>query len=283
MSRKKTLPPMLRVALIGVPALILLVGCSRDTQAGRFGLPEAASDRAPATGDLWFWAWVACWVIGAFVWGLIGYAAIRFRRKRDDHSAPRQTRYNLPMEVMYTLVPILIVAILFVFTSRTETKVLAKEATPAHVIDVVGYKWSWIFNYKDSINGGQDVNEGGTLERIPDLYLPIDEPVRFNLSSPDVIHSFWVPEFYFKLDVIPGRDNSFDLTPTREGVFEGKCAELCGTYHSAMLFRVHVVPKAEYQQYLQQLEDRGQTGSNYGPQSGTTLASRAPIATEEGK
>lgn len=281
MSRKDTLPRIRRLALLGLPALVLVAGCSRDTQAGRFGLLAPASDRAPAMGDLWFWAWVACWVIGAFVWGLIGFAAIRFRRKRGDHSAPRQTRYNLPMEVMYTLVPILIVAVLFVFTSRTQTKVLAKEDSPSHVIDVVGQKWAWTFNYRESLNQGQDVYDIGTIQQIPDLYLPVDEPVRFNLSSPDVIHSFWVPAFYFKLDTIPGVNNSFDLTPTKLGVFEGKCAELCGTYHSAMLFRVHVVPKAEYEQHLKKLEASGQTGVLRGPKGGTTLTSKAPEAEKE--
>lgn len=265
-----------------MPLLLVLAGCSQDTQAGRFGLPEPISDRAPHIGDLWYWAWWACWIIGALVWGLIGYAAFRFRHKKGD-GAPRQTRYNLPMEILYTLVPILIVSVLFVFTSRTEHAVLAKEQNVQHEIDVVGQKWSWTFNYRESHNGGQDVYDAGTIEKIPDLYLPLNESVRFNLSSPDVIHSFWVPEFYFKLDVIPGRHNSFDVTPNKEGVFEGKCAELCGTYHSAMLFRVHVVPRAEYDRHMSDLAARGQTGVVLGPQGGVTLVTPKPEAKKEGE
>ena len=99
----------------------------------------------------------------------------------------------------------------------------------------------------------------------PDLYLPVGKNVQFDLRSPDVIHSFWIPAFYQKLDVVPGRDNFFQVTPTKEGVFAGKCAELCGTYHSAMLFNVHVVSEAEYTAYLKSLVEKGQTGEVTGP------------------
>lgn len=271
-----------RRSLAFAPLLLLLAGCSQETQAGRFGLPEAISDRAPHIGNLWYWAWWTAWIVGILVWGLMGYAAIRFRRRKGD-GPPRQTRYNLPMEIMYTLVPILIVSVLFVFTARTEHAVLAKDPAPQHTIDVVGQKWSWTFNYREAQNGQQDVWEAGTIQKIPDLYLPLDESVRFNLTSPDVIHSFWVPEFYFKLDVIPGHPNSFDLTPTKAGSFEGKCAELCGTYHSAMLFHVHVVPRAEFDQRMSELAARGQTGVVLGPKGGVTLVTPEYATKKEGE
>jgi len=96
--------------------------------------------------------------------------------------------------------------------------------------------------------------------------------VRFELRSPDVIHSFWIPEFYFKMDVVPGRANSFDLTPTREGTFTGRCAELCGLYHSRMLFEVHVVPRAEYDQHLSDLKAAGDVGAPEGAAEANTIA-----------
>ena len=132
---------------------------------------------------------------------------------------------------------------------------------------MLGQKWSWTFNYMEDQNPavGAVVHEGGTIEKIPDLYLPVNESVRFNLTSADVIHSFWVPEFYFKLDVIPGHPNSFDVTPNRTGTFLAKCAELCGTYHSAMLFNVHVVSVDEYNAYLKGLLAKGQTGELKAP------------------
>lgn len=251
--------------LIGLALLGLgLSGCSQDTlgQWGRFGLPEAASDRAPHIGNLWIGAWWASLIIGVFVWGLIFYAIIRFRRRKDETGHPRQVRYNLPLELLYTLVPFLIIGVLFFFTVQSQNAVLAKETQPVHTINVVGQKWSWTFNYMEDGNPavGAIVHESGTIEKIPDLYLPLNKPVRFNLASADVIHSFWVPDFYFKLDVIPGHPNSFDVTPTKAGDFLGKCAELCGTYHSAMVFNVHVVDEQRYNDYLKSLATRGQTG-----------------------
>ncbi len=245
--------------------LPLIAGCSSvgQGQAARFGLVHAASDRAVHMGDLWTGGWIAALAIGVLVWGLIGYAVIRFRRRSGDPEIPHQTRYHLPLEVVYTIVPFLIIGVLFFYTVRTQNSVLEKDAKPQHQINVVGQKWSWTFNYMEADNpaaGGVVTHEIGTLEKIPDLYLPVNESVRFNLHSADVIHSFWVPAFYFKLDVIPGHPNSFDLTPTKVGTYDGKCAEFCGTYHANMIFKVHVVPVAEYNAYLKTLKDQKQTG-----------------------
>jgi cytochrome c oxidase subunit II len=254
----------LRAGLVGVPALaVVLAGCSAD-QVGelqRLGLPEAASDRAPYIHDLWIGTWIAAGLVGLLVWGLIGWAALRYRRRNNE--MPKQNRYNLPMEIMYTFVPFVIIGVLFYFTVVAQNRVLAKVPEPDHTIEVVGQKWAWTFNYKEAGNAavGQDVWETGTIENVADLYLPVNQTVRFNLSSPDVIHSFWVPAFYQKLDVVPGRHNSFDVTPNKEGVFRGKCAELCGTYHSAMLFNVHIVSEADYNARSQANNTDTQEGS----------------------
>lgn len=257
-----------RLAALGVAGLtaVVLTGCSADTMAQwqRWGLPEAASDRAPFIGDLWSGAWIASLVVGVFVWGLIGWAAFRFRRRRDEahDTSPRQSRYNLPLELLYTLVPVLIVGVLFFFTLQTQNSVLAKEDAPDHTVNVIGQKWSWTFNYMEEQNPavGAVVHAEGTMDQIPDLYLPVDKSVRFNLASADVIHSFWIPDFYFKLDVIPGHANSFDVTPTKLGTFTGRCAELCGTYHAAMLFNVHVVSEDDYVAYLNERKAAGDVG-----------------------
>ena len=242
---------------------VLLTGCSADTMAQwqRWGLPEAASDRALHIGSLWNGAWIASMIVGVFVWGLIGWVAFRYRRGKGAPAGhtPRQSRYNLPMEILYTLVPFLIIGVLFVFTVQTQNNVLAKETDPDHTVNVVGEKWTWTFNYMEEDNPavGVVINSRGTINDFPDLYLPVDRSVRFNLLSADVIHSFWIPEFYFKLDVIPGHPNSFDVTPTKLGTFTGRCAELCGTYHAAMLFNVHVVTEEEYLAYLQEAKAAG--------------------------
>jgi cytochrome c oxidase subunit 2 len=131
-------------------------------------------------------------------------------------------------------------------------------------INVVGRQWSWTFNYNyDAATGkptGDMVYEAGTPGVPPTLYLPLNEKVKFTLTSPDVIHSFWIPAFLFKLDVVPGRVNQFELTPSREGTYIGECAELCGVDHSRMLFTVKVVSPQEYQQQLTQLAAEGKTG-----------------------
>jgi cytochrome c oxidase subunit 2 len=125
----------------------------------------------------------------------------------------------------------------------------------------------------------------GTPAEIPTLYLPVGESVRFELSSPDVIHSFWVPAFSYKLDVVPGRDNAFTMTPEREGTYAGKCAELCGTYHSRMLFNVEVVTAEEYADRLAELEEQGNVGVAKGgseaiTQDGLDIESETDTETE---
>lgn len=241
-------------------------------QARLFGLPEASTEQAPHIGNLWVGSWIASLAIGFLVWGLMGWAFIAYRRKHSGH-VPKQTRYNLPLEIMYTIVPFLIVGVLFFYTVQAQDKILDKNQTSpnAHTVNVVAQKWSWTFNYMDS-SEGETVWDAGTVEATPSLYLPIGETVTFNLNSPDVIHSFWVPSFYMKMDVIPGRTNSFQVTPNREGVFAGKCAELCGTYHSAMLFNVHVVSQAEFDQKMAELRERGQVGEIKGSVGNNDLA-----------
>ena len=92
------------------------------------------------------------------------------------------------------------------------------------------------------------------------LKVLVDEKVKFELTSPDVIHSFWIPAFLMKMDVVPGRNNQFAVTPNTEGEFVGKCAELCGVDHSRMLFDVKVVSRAEYDAHIADLRERGQVG-----------------------
>ena len=250
---------------------LLLAGCSSEDRAQieRLAMPEPVTDRGPATYDLWYWSWVAALIIGVLVWGLIFYAAWHYRRRRDDE-IPEQTRYNLPIEILYTIAPIIIVLVLFFFTVQTQNEVLADEPNPDHRISVVGQQWSWTFNYveEDAVDG-ETVHFVGTTADPPTLVLPVDESVEVTLTSPDVIHSFWVPAFLFKLDVVPGRENSFSFTPTREGTFVGKCAELCGVYHSRMLFNVDIVSADEYDAYLQRLEETGNVGLVLGNRDAT--------------
>jgi cytochrome c oxidase subunit 2 len=245
---------MRRMALLAVPLIGVLVlsGCSEEGK--RLAMPDPVTTEGESTLALWQGAWIAALITGAVVWGLIFYASWRFRRRSDDE-IPIQTRYNLPLEIFYTIFPIVMVVVFFAHTVRVQNLVL-DDATPDNTVWVVGQQWQWTFNYPNSVDG-QNVYESGTGNYMPTLVLPVGETTRFELRSPDVIHDFGVPGFLMKMDVMPGQENHFQVTPKREGTFAGKCYELCGVYHSRMLFNLEVVSRAEYDDYLQELADQG--------------------------
>ncbi len=264
----------LGAAGIAVAGLILS-GCSPydESDLKRLALPVPASDRTDPVWDLWLGSWIAVLVVFVLVFGLMVYAMIRFR-KRDD-TPPSQIRYHLPLEVLYTIAPCIIVAVFFFHTVVAQNAILKEVKNPDHEIVVVGSTWQWAFDYMDEkAVAGEDVFDVGTPADPANLYLPVNESVRFVLKSPDVIHSFWIPEFYFKLDVVPGKKpfNQFDVTPTRKGTFTGRCAELCGLYHSRMIFKVHVVSRAEYDKHLNELKTLGQVGAPVGAARADTVA-----------
>lgn len=260
------LPKRLRrvgLRTVAVLGLALLGGCSAadQTELKRLGQPLGATDRTNGIHELWIGSWIAAMAVGVLVWGLIGYACVRYRRRSDDE-IPVQTRYNLPIEILYTVAPVVMVLVFFYYTVVAQNDVLAKVKKPDHSITVVGQQWSWTFNYvkDDGLDGKTTVYEAGTTADRPTLVLPLGESVEIKLISPDVAHSFWVPAFLFKLDVIPGQVNSLSFTPTREGTFIGRCAELCGVYHARMLFDVKVVSPDEYDANLRKLQQQGKVG-----------------------
>ena len=240
----------------GLFGLVLtLAGCSSD-ELPRLGLPESATDKGDIVTNLWQASWIAALLVGFLVWGLIAYTVV-FHRRRASHDGtlPTQTRYNLPVEILYTVTPLLAVCILFYFTWRDQNDLLPLEPNPDHTIHVVGQQWSWTFNYVD-----EDVYTSGTPADPPTLVLPQGETIEFVLTSADVIHSMWVPAFLFKLDMLPADPNIIQMTPDKLGTFAGRCAELCGTHHSGMLFTVEVVPPDEYDAYVADLAASGYSG-----------------------
>ncbi len=285
-----------RVALGGLVAVALLVlsGCSAEQEGEirRLAMPKASSKEAVPIHDLWMGAWLAAILVGILVWGLIFYVAVRYYR-RSETEIPVQTRYNLPIEIFYTIAPIMMVIVFFYFTVDTQNKVLHDDKDPDETITVVGQQWSWTFNYNlgydkkaqkyEPVGSEEVVHEGGTTADRPTLWLVKDKSVKIYLTSPDVIHSFWVPAFLFKMDVVPGRDNNFVVTPTREGTFAGRCAELCGVYHSRMLFNVKVVDQAAYDAHLEQLAARGSTGPAIGGENADTTAGLEPAEDNGGE
>ena len=221
-------------------ALLLSGGCSDS----RFSFPEPRSTQAREILSLWRGGFIVALIAGAITAGLILWCLVRYRA-RDDVPIPRQVDYNVRLEVLYTAVPLLIVAGFFGFTLRTQNRVEEKAESPL-VVEVTGFQWQWRFRYpaqQVEVSGGP-VN--AARDNVPTLVLPVGQPVRVVLTSTDVIHAFWVPEFLFKKDNVPGRTNEFDVTVTDPGEYVGRCAEYCGLEHERMTFRVRAVPAAEF-------------------------------------
>jgi cytochrome c oxidase subunit 2 len=218
-------------------------------------MPAPATQEGPRILLLWQGSWIAAMVVAVLVWGLLIWAIVAYRR-RDGDGYPRQTRYNLPIEILYTVAPLIMILALFYFTARDQTILTRVTNDATHKVNVVGWRWSWAFNYLD-----EGVYDVGTPAQRPVLWLPVDEKVTFELTSPDVIHSFWIPAFLMKMDVVPGRRNAFQVTPNKLGDYAGKCAELCGVDHSRMLFDVKVVTRAQYDAHIADLKSRGQIGT----------------------
>ncbi len=243
-----------RGAALGLLGALTLSGCSVDRELFAIGWPDGITDEAQRMRDLWIGSSIAAMVVGVAVWALIAWAAIRYRKRGTE--LPRQTAYNLPLEIVYTIIPFIIIAVLFFYTVTVQNRVQQRSEDPDVTIAVNAFKWNWQFVYPDTTdsNGGEPVSTVGDSSEIPILVVPVDQTIRFELASADVIHSFWVPEFLFKLDVIPGnengRDNVFEVTVREEGAFVGRCAELCGTYHAYMNFEVRAVSAEDYDAYL---------------------------------
>jgi cytochrome c oxidase subunit II len=238
-------------------SLLAATGCSTNIEdyPSMMEMPRPVTEQGNLIYSLWQGSWLAALAVGATVWGLIIWACIFFRRRKGETGLPPQVRYNLPIEILYTIVPFLMVLVLFYFTARDQAELYELTDEPEHTINVIGFRWSWTFNYTD-----EDVYDTGSPAEPPTLVLPEGERIRFDLESADVIHSFWIPAFLFKMDVIPGRLNQFEVTPDEQGSFVGKCAELCGADHARMLFNVRVVSQEEYDNHVEELRDAGQTG-----------------------
>jgi cytochrome c oxidase subunit 2 len=203
-----------RLAALGLLGVLTLTGCEMpNNEFWRFGWPEGVTEEATAMRELWTGSVIAALIVGFIVWAVIGYSVIRHRKRGDE--LPRQTAYNLPLEIVLTVIPFIIIAGLFFFTVVTQNKVMDRSADPDETIQVNAFKWNWEFVYPETEGeDGEPVSTVGTTDQIPILVVPTERSIRFQVASADVIHSFWVPEFLFKLDVIPGNENG------RDNVFE---------------------------------------------------------------
>ncbi|BDZ37921.1 cytochrome c oxidase subunit II [Microbacterium suwonense] len=255
---------------------MVLAGCSATELHGFLpgfedGAP-AATNQTENVAGLWVTSWVILLIVGVVTWGLMGWAVVMYRRRAGQTGLPVQLRYNMPIEILYTVIPLLLIMGMFFFTARAQADIETPWENPDVEITAIAKQWAWDFQYDGEAEDNSDAvwtmgvqadpDENGDIDRtkLPTLYLPVDKKVTIDLQSRDTIHSFWIIDFLYKKDMYIGKDNSWSFTPTRIGEYDGKCAELCGEYHSMMLFNVKVVSQDDYDAYLQTLRDEGNTG-----------------------
>jgi cytochrome c oxidase subunit II len=237
-------------SLVGllIPATLLLTGCA---EVSGLGFEEGITSVNDASLSLWQGAWIAAGVVGVITLILILWPAMFHRLKKDSPEFPKQTQYNVPVEILYTVIPFIIVAVLFIYTLQAQNVITAKTTGPAHEVSVEGIQWSWQFGYTDA---GPDAVVTGTPAQPPTLYLPQGEKVRFTITSNDVVHGFWIPAFMIQMQNLPGVTNKLEFTANKLGTYPGRCNILCGRNHTQMIFTVKVVTPSEYKSYLQSLK-----------------------------
>ena len=241
---------------LGLATTAALAGCTQQQLQGWLPGDGKTTNHTGATVGLWVTSWIVLLIVGLITWGLIIWAAIAYRRRKGQTGLPVQLRYNLPIEVFYTIVPLVLVIGFFAFTARDQAIIETPTKNPDVTIEVFAKRWSWDFNYVKENTYSSGVQAGfkpdGNIDtsNLPVLYLPLNKTVEIKIESRDVAHSFWIVDFLYKKDSIPGKTNYMYFTPTELGTYQGKCAELCGEYHSLMLFKVKVVSDADYQAYI---------------------------------
>ncbi|MHB8456782.1 MAG: cytochrome c oxidase subunit II [Acidimicrobiales bacterium] len=227
-----------------------------------FGATHGADVQGQATMKLYSGMYMTGLVVVAIVWGLVFWCVIRYRRRKNDAAIPRQFQENIPLEITYTILPLLIVLIIFAFTVITENKVDAVNHPAAATVSVVGYEWGWSFHYQNT-----DVTlrtqgavrslpaaKGYAASVYPQMVVPVGRTTKIFLRSADVVHDWYVHAFAFDRFAQPGVLNEFEITPTQVGVYPGQCSEYCGLYHSEMLFSVRVVPYPQFESWLRHQE-----------------------------
>jgi cytochrome c oxidase subunit II len=233
---------MRRPAFAALAAVALLSGTAVPTNAQSW-VVAPASDNAELISQLFWFTLVLATVVFVLVEGLLIYSSLRFRRRAPlPLHEPPQIHGNTRLEVMWATVPALILVGLFGITVTRLGDISTVRGDPSNAmhISVTGQQFQWTFAYGDT--GVQTTN---------DLHIPTGQTLIFDVTSKDVIHSFWVPDLYGKIDANPGRVNHITFTARQEGSFRGVCAELCGSGHGGMLFRVEAVSQSDFQQWIQ--------------------------------
>ena len=279
-------------APLAVVVALAIAGCTPQQLQGYMPSTPGLTNHVDRIMGLWTTSWIVLLGVGLVTWGLMIWAGIAYRRRKGQTGLPVQLRYHMPIEIFFTIVPVILVAGFFAFTARDQAIIEEPIEDPDYSLTVYGKRWAWDFVYdregQDPVyyQGLQAMNDPETnqidAESLPTLYLPTDSSIEITLEARDVAHSFWVVEFLYKKDMLPGVTNHMYFeTGSEEGILRGKCAELCGEYHSLMLFNVELVSPEEYDAYLESLEAEGNVGAI--DQSVNPVPGIAPAPSEEGE
>jgi cytochrome c oxidase subunit 2 len=258
---------VLRTAALPIAALAL-AGCTVPT----FGAAPGATTSSQSVYHLWQGFSIGAVIVGSLVVVLILWAVIFYRRKGD--SIPKQTQYHIPIELTYIIVPILVVMGLFAWTMAVENREEANPKTNV-TINVNAFQWGWKFTYP-----GQNVVVVGQTTQDPEMVMPVNENVHINLTSSDVIHSFYVHAFNFSRLALPGVLNQFTFRAVNTGTYQSQCSELCGLYHGLMYFRVKVVGQSAYVTWL---ASRANTGAAQASRIATNQQTSSIVPTKPAK
>jgi cytochrome c oxidase subunit 2 len=224
---------------LGVLAGVVLAGCAK----------QGATVQGQEIHDLYVTIAMLAAPVFVGVEGVLLWCVLRYRRRERDDGRPVPQGAGGPRSLaVFFAIPTVIVAFLYPFGERTLADVQRPEPNPAVELRIEGFQWQWTFYY---LNEGFFVT-GRTLTKVPAVELPVGEPVHVRLESRDVVHEFYVPEFLFMRNALPGRPNEFSFTPTRIGRFQGRCAEFCGLHHAQMTFALEVVSQADYVAWVDQ-------------------------------
>ena len=227
---------------------------------------EVVTAEGARSASLYLPIFLVAVVIFLLIEGLLLFMVWRFRHKGKDGELPKQTHGNNKLEVLWTLIPLVTVAVLFVASMIVLMDVESTSDDPDVTVEVTAFQFGWRFDYPEY--PGVMVVGSGSGEGAPEMVVPVNESIRYVLKSiagpgqdpadieageppsGGVIHSFYVPSFFFKRDIIPGRVTEFEVTIEKPGTYGGQCAEFCGLAHSDMYFSVRAVERAEFDAWI---------------------------------
>lgn len=231
---------MIGRTIAGSTLLVVLVGC------GALFPPEPATEQGRDVRSLYGLVLALAVVVFVAVEGFLVYAIVRYRRRPGDDELPPQHHGDARIEVVWTVIPAIIVIVLFVLSSQTLARIETR--TPEAVtVEVEAFQWQWTFRYP---NGYATT---GTNDDPAEMVLPVGRPIRLVMWSADVLHAFYVPAFLTKRDTLPLSDgqapNELEFTISEPGEYRGQCAEFCGLLHARMTFTIRAVPAEEWEEW----------------------------------